>query len=71
MLLTHADDLIDPFFYPATANWFACPLAAAIIDDLLSMLLRYVIKAANASGFLACTSRRRYVRAASGRPCHR
>src|SRR6266478_5259105 len=32
---------------------------------------RYVAKAANGSGFLACTSRRRYVRAASVRPCHR
>jgi hypothetical protein len=40
MLLTHADDLIDPFFHPATAHWFACPLAAAIIDDLLPMLLQ-------------------------------
>src|SRR2546422_464350 len=28
MLLTRSDDLIDPFFHPATANRFACPLAA-------------------------------------------
>src|SRR5258706_332285 len=28
MLLTHSDDLIDPFFHPATANRFAGPLAA-------------------------------------------
>ena len=39
MLLTRSDDLIDPFFHPATANRFACPLAAAIIDDLRPMLL--------------------------------
>ena len=30
MLLTHFDDLIDPFFHPATANRFACPLAATV-----------------------------------------
>jgi hypothetical protein len=40
MLLTRSDDLIDPFFHPATANRFACPLAAAIIDDLRLMLLQ-------------------------------
>jgi hypothetical protein len=40
MLLTHSDDLIDPFFHPATANRFAGPLAAAIIDDLRLMLLQ-------------------------------
>src|SRR5712692_10921242 len=32
---------------------------------------RYVTKAAHDSGFLACTSPRRYARAASVRPCHR
>src|SRR5712691_6830224 len=40
MLLTRSNDLIDPFFHPATANRFACPLAAAIIDDLRLMLLQ-------------------------------
>lgn len=40
MLLTRSDDLIDPFFHPATANWFACRLAAALIDDLRPMLLQ-------------------------------
>ena len=40
MLLTHSDDLIDAFFHPATANRFAGPLAAAIIDDLRLMLLQ-------------------------------
>src|SRR5712691_12260445 len=40
MLLTRSDDLIDPFFHPATTNRFAGPLAAAIIDDLCPMLLQ-------------------------------
>jgi len=39
VLLAHPDDLIDPFFQPATANGFARPLAATVIDDLRLMLL--------------------------------
>jgi hypothetical protein len=39
VLLARPDDLIDPFFHPATANGFARPLAATVIDDLRLMLL--------------------------------
>src|SRR6059058_4390192 len=39
VLLACPTDLIDPFFHPATANGFARPLAAAVIDDLRLMLL--------------------------------
>src|SRR6266851_9410705 len=39
VLLACPNDLIDPFFHPATANGFAYPLTAAVIDDLRLMPL--------------------------------
>ena len=39
VLLACPNDPIDPFFHPPTANGFARPLAAAVIDDLRLMLL--------------------------------
>jgi site-specific recombinase XerD len=39
VLLARPDDLIDPFFHPATAHGFARPLAATVIDALRLMLL--------------------------------